>query len=646
MYGYTEDWSHHHLIFSNPGTLADAVRNGSVAEWAATIGDPRFIQQQRRRGAATMARPLRPTPETPGTGIVGDWSMLPGAGAKGLANVYPAKFGFAVNTASCSDFVVFPTTTAGSSTVPTIVAYSNLYTGCSGTVPTVRWSVNLDAGTVVTSPVLSIDGSQAAFVATISSVANLVVLDMPASSTTTVSQVTTNSTTVNSASPCTAPCATWIAFNGSSTDTNSSPFYNYLANVLYVGDGKGVLHEFKNVFSHFVGGTNTTAPSEVTTAPWPVTVSSGDILTSPVYDSGTSGRIFVGTGLGETLAAVSISGSTATITKSAQISFNGPNPGVNTDPIVDSSAQKVYVAVNHGFATTTTTGDTMQPYVYQFAAGFAASALPTGAEAISPARGNFSDNQYIYGIAFDNAYYSSAVPSNPSGHLYACGLSSTRVGLGFAPELYRIPITTGALGAATGGPLLSAPGGLTISGTPLCSPITEFLNGTTDYIFLSQTGTNVTASPISCPSGIGCIMSFVVTNGTQTFSATAPTTTAHAAESFGTGGIIIDNAATSPSGTSQVYFSVLGSQSCSRTVTGSDTNGSKNITATSGIFTAGDVGATIAGTGIPAATTISTVTTSTTAVMSKNATSSNAGVTFTVTDTGGCSIQASQALLH
>jgi len=636
--GYPEDWTHHHLIFSNPGTLADAVRNNSVASWIETNSDIRYIYQQilHNQGAAGQFRPSSIDPiNLPGQGDgsdVGDWSMLPGSGAKGSPKVYPAKFGFAAGTASCTDFVVFPTATAGSATVPSIVGYTNLYSGCAGAVPNVQWAVNLDAGTVVTSPVLSIDGSQSAFVATIGGVANLVVLNMPASSTAVVTRITTKSATVNAASPCTAPCANWIAFHGSPTDTNSSPFYDYSGNVLYVGDNSGVLHKFQNVFSHISGGgTNAAEPSEVTTAPWPVTVSSGHTLTSPVYDSGTSKKIFVGTGAGNTLASVSISGATATVINTATISRG--SGGVVADPIVDSTAQTVYMSVSHGDATTAGTTDTRQPYLYQFPTGFAASALPGGAETLSPAANDYGNTQYVYGIAFDNTYLNSA---NQTGFIYACGLNSGKL-----PELYRIPIQTNTLHTPAAGPVLSASGD-----TPLCSPITEIYNNSIDYIFVSQTGTNVTAAPISCPSGTGCLMSFVVTNGTQTFSTSSPATTAHAAEASGTGGIIIDNTATTPAGTSQTYFSVLGSQSCSRAVTGQDTSGSTTITATSGIFTAGDVGATITGTGIPGGTTISSVTNSTTAVLSRKATSSNAGVAFAITDSGGCAIQASQASLH
>jgi len=53
--------------------------------------------------------------------------------------------------ASCSDFVVYPTGTAGATGAASIVAFSNLYSGCSGTVPSVDWAYNT-GGMVTTSP--------------------------------------------------------------------------------------------------------------------------------------------------------------------------------------------------------------------------------------------------------------------------------------------------------------------------------------------------------------------------------------------------------------------------------------------------------------------------------------------------------------
>src|ERR1019366_116629 len=50
--GVPEDWSHHHLVFSNPGTEEDAIANGTHDRWLSIVNDPRYIIQQLKRRAA------------------------------------------------------------------------------------------------------------------------------------------------------------------------------------------------------------------------------------------------------------------------------------------------------------------------------------------------------------------------------------------------------------------------------------------------------------------------------------------------------------------------------------------------------------------------------------------------------------------
>lgn len=99
-----------------------------------------------------------------------------GSGATVGAGQYPAKFSFDVTTASCStDFVAFNTGLTGSASQASVIAYSNLYSGCGGSVPSTYWAYDT-GGTASTSIVLSIDGSQIAFVQKESGVATLVIL--------------------------------------------------------------------------------------------------------------------------------------------------------------------------------------------------------------------------------------------------------------------------------------------------------------------------------------------------------------------------------------------------------------------------------------------------------------------------------------
>ena len=88
-----------------------------------------------------------------------------GTGATIGAGNYPAKYSLTTTSANCSnDFVVYPTGLAGSNTQASIVAYTNLYSGCGGTVPSVYWAYYIGAGnTIQSSPVFSLDGTQIAF---------------------------------------------------------------------------------------------------------------------------------------------------------------------------------------------------------------------------------------------------------------------------------------------------------------------------------------------------------------------------------------------------------------------------------------------------------------------------------------------------
>jgi hypothetical protein len=143
---------------------------------------------------------------------------------------------------------------------------------------------------------------------------------------------------------------------------------------------------------------------------------------------------------------------------------------------------------------------------------------------------------------FDDAYYTSG----GTGNLYACGTSGT------VNALWQIPITAGVMGSPVLGPAVTS-----VDGS--CSPITEFLNGTTDRMFLSVTGNAVTGTPISCPFVAGCIMSFDITNPATW--GTTKSTAATALVTDGTSGIIIDNSS-SAGGASQVYFTPLSDQPC------------------------------------------------------------------------------------
>jgi hypothetical protein len=426
----------------------------------------------------------------------------------------------------------------GASGVPSIVAYDNLYSSCTGTVPSAYWAYNT-GGTAKTSVTLSADGSQVAFAQTQAGAANLVILKWAADG----SSVQNPIMLTTQASPaayraCTAPCMYTIPFSGGRDDTNSSVFYDASTDTIYVGDTpttrgttSAALHKFTGVF----GGT----PAEVVGGGWPATLGV-EIATSPVYDP-LDQQVYVADS--NTPAAITggflyrVDATAGTVVTSSRLARGA---GFTDGPVLDSTNGTIYLyTANYGTAGCGTTNNG----IAQMATGFASGATPVTNAQISTTA-TCSPSLSVYDGDFDNAYYSGG-----AGHLYVCG------NMGGNPTLYQVSVSaTGALGAVTTGPTIS-------SATIQCGPVTEFYNSTTakDYIFLSTKNSAVTGAPINCPAAAGCLMSFDVTSGAAISAATA--TNATTAVAGGASGVVIDNSS-SAGGASQVYYSPLATGTC------------------------------------------------------------------------------------
>ena len=590
--GIPDDWTHHHVVFSNPGTEQEAISAGRHDQWQKVVNDPRYVIQQLRRNAQVQGpaavdanyrakwiseasgvgdaslgslenagptpgllrrnpRPVWPIMKIPfGPTLKNDWSVSMGTGTSGTAGVYPAKYGFAQasnnTTATCQDYVVFPTTVLSTATIPNVIAYNNLYNGtsplnCTGGNPSVFWQVSISVsgvfGTVTTSPVLSIDGTEVAFMETINGHAYLVVVLMPSSADGTIASIACSTTTnVNNVAQTSTPQAWCAEFGDGDLDPLSSPFVNYVTNTLYVGDNNGELHTYTNVFHTYGTGpesTNTTAPTEGTAVCVPSGgCAAGEALSSPVYDS-VSGLVFIGgannNGAAGSSGVLSSINSSGTVVQTAQLTHG--TFGIAGAPVVDSSTEKVYVFLPEN-EIDKCTGGAPCAAVDQFAAGTSLSGL--GAAAPSAVVGTSAHTEIMYDGSFDNTYYAGA---GTTGNLYVCGNP------GADAILYQIP-----MGVAFG-TTVNTEATVTSANVP-CSPITEVLNGANDYIFLSVTASgSLTASGANKCTG-ACVYSFNLTTSTTTpidgLAATG-----------GASGIIIDNVV-SNSGASQVYYETLG----------------------------------------------------------------------------------------
>jgi hypothetical protein len=496
------DWSNHHVVFSRPATTEQAER---------VEQDPRYWQQIRRQSpalpavetdrletdrletdrvvASSLAHRLRPSRTGKNQGLNGFWSEDMGTGATVGAGNYPAKYSVFVNKASCAtDFVVYSTGLPGGGAQASLVAYSNLYSGCTGTVPSVYWAYDTFA-TVGTSPIFSFDGTRIAVVQQNSAGHAVLMLlkwkSEPAE--TIIAPGRPRQVRAASFQSCTAPCKTLFFLNDlissvstPAGDTDSSVFLDYRNDAAYVGDSLGFLHKFSPVFE----GT----PAEVTTGGWPVQVSS-TALTSPVHDAGSE-NVFV-EDKGGFLYSVDPSG---VVTQSAQLDFSTANdsgPGFVQGPIVDSVSGQVYAFVtSDGNGDCSPTGADCTG-VFELPTNFTASTVPSeavvGNSTVAPAAPN-----PMYIGAFDSTYENSI---NATGHLYVCGNT------GGAPTVFQISIGDGALGTVTPGPVLA-------TGTTPCSPLTDVFNpnvtgGATEWVFGSpETNGNSTG----CTGG--CIFNF------------------------------------------------------------------------------------------------------------------------------------------
>jgi len=487
MQGMPLDWSHRHVIFSQPATDRQA---------AAVMNDPRYWQQWNRQH---LFRVLRSDGvdagllHGPGLGVTGnseaqpDWSQNLGTGANAGAGTFPAKYSFQITTATCGngarpDYVVFSTGLTGSATQASVVAFDNLYSGCSGTVPSVYWAYNT-GGQILTSPTISGDGTQVAFVQTNgAAIGTLVLLKWAPSLAQTVSSPLTLAAVSNAAyRNCTAPCMTTLVLRDSSLvatdDTTSSVFPDYTHDVIWVGGARGWLQKFTGVFR----GT----PARVTTGGFPVQVNAlnPNSLSSPVYDFAST-NVYVGD-YGGFLYRVSSAG---VVTRSGQVDFG---TGLVPGPIVDSTVGRVYV-FSSSDGSTACTGLNPCSAVNQFATNFAAGTTGTRARVGTSRVAPPNPNPMFEG-AFDAKYQASA---NATGNLFVCGNT------GGVPTLYQIPINAGTMGTVVTGPALT-------SATTGCSPVTDISNpnaagGTTEWMFASV---QASGSGNSCGAA-GCIMNF------------------------------------------------------------------------------------------------------------------------------------------
>ncbi len=498
------------------------------------------------------------------------WNPSPDLGGAGGSNAvgagqYPSKYSFSDSSEGlCADqttpdYVVYNTGVAGGSTQANIIAYDNIYTGCPTTsvpVPNVYWSYHTGPGSVVTSSILSLDGTKVAFIESpAGGAAILRVLEWtPGEGTDFGSPVSPDNSYTNSYAgaggntawsgvstncPTTASCMISVPFQDGNNDKVSSPWYDYGTDTLWVGDSSGLLHEFTGVFLGTPAEMTNAAGSCGTPCVWPITVAAGEALTSPVFDA-NSLLTFVGAA-GGYIYSVTNTNNADTVTTSSHLGFAAAD--MADAPLVDPTAGthgEVYAFVGRN-----STGSSAA--IYQCGETALTACATEGIGTAEATAGTVP----VYDGTFDNSYYNSANPNSPTGVIWVCGRP------GGAPELWGVPINNNVMGTG------SLYGPVSSSTTTACSPVTEVYTGVDDYVFVAPQTQASTGTPYeSCVDSEGCVVLFQVDVGGSAIS--AEYVTSQAWPGSGISGMVIDTLNTTGeagTGTNNVYFGVLGTSS-------------------------------------------------------------------------------------
>ena len=548
--GIVMDWSMSHTLFP---------RVGEINALVAVQHDPRAILSWQAAEREDFHRVGGPRHFLPAQSNVNrDWSISLGTG--GVApSMFPAKFTFDIGASpTCTavspavpDYVVFPVNVVGSATQPNLVAFDNLYSGTTpsagicnrapvggvddGVSATTFWSYNITAagGKVSTSPALSLDGTKVAFVESGSGVAHFHVLawkggdGVAANLQSVTSPVPITSGFVGLAPVAGTGTATDLAL-GSADDTLSSPFVDYANDVAYIGNDSGVLFRVINVFcttsACISGGTPAPSLDPTWGTAGALTVGGTCVgkLTGAVVDGGT-GHILVGCSDGLIYGFDSTGASIGTAVTVGNGTATG---GVVDPPMID--------AVNHflyGVSGASTGGTSV-----------IVQAKTTDLTGVVTTPLGLGGSHSLHSPAFNSGYFSSLNPTH--WLLYEWALSSTGINI----ELYGATFTAGHIMDST----ISASDKIQIGGSSPVdfSPVTEFLNGANDQVFVS--GLTV-ASPNFIEYNMNAFLALFPTSFPP-----AGATGATATETGGTSGIIVDNTSGSAQASS-IYFGNLGS---------------------------------------------------------------------------------------
>ena len=463
-------------------------RRASLAfyfDWPSAIfpGPPRGQAGRFGRGRPRPRRPLAPRTRS----LKIDWSVPLGAGIV-APYMFPAKYSFDINaTPSCAnDYVVFGLNVAGATPgQANLVGVNNLYSGAAPRLclanPTVNWAYNgsTAGGSVLTSPVVSLDGKRIAYVESTAGTAIFHVLTWKAgegTSATAAATPTLNGACTGTVAAPTSSCLKSVTFSTTATDTLSSPWVDYQTDKAFVGGDDGKIYRISCVFNCALN----TNPTVDWTFTLPVAGTGGAAArpNGPVYDY-PSGRLFVGDQLGELwvinaggaspslrAAPVMIGGGGCTTTNPpgrtgtpAPCTASGGSFGIPDSVIMDSSGVSQRIFAFSGNDGTAGASAVAAQITMDFT-GLVRAHVGLGSV------GNATTNVDIHTGTFDNKYF-SATPN--TGELFVCGTGPGNTN----PFHYWIGFTNyPVMNATPTGSIARSP---TAAGLA-CAPYTEIFN--------------------------------------------------------------------------------------------------------------------------------------------------------------------------
>lgn len=563
--GRVVDWSSHHVFASgsvNAGNLEAARREPRILF---RLAQSNFIRPGNHLVPFKLvrrepdSRPVRRR-RTEFTGINRrnvkiDWSVPLGTGIV-APYMFPAKYSFDVNaTPSCAnDYVVYALNVAGvTGGQANLVGVNNLYSGAGGlcgALPTVKWAYNgsTAGGSVLTSPVLSLDGTKIAYVesAATSAIFHVLTLGPVAGVSATVSAAPVANGLCTS-TPITSSCLKSVTYSATATNTLASPWVDYATDKAFVGSDDGKVYRISCVFNCPLN----TNPTVDWTFTLPVAGTGGAAAqpNGPVYDS-LSGLLFVGDQLGEVWALnatgtpsvaagpVMVGGGGCTIAHppgrtgtGTNCTGNGGSYGIPDSVILDSTSQRIFAfSGNDGTAGASAVVVQLKLDL----TGVVRARVGQGSVGATIANWN------IHTGAFDNAYFGNT-PS--TGHLFMCGTASGSTN----PTHYWIAFNAyPTMDAAPDGSLLRT----AVADLP-CAPYTELYN---PNITLSGGAGHhdLLLSGLMGAGGNG----YILTNDISTGAIITGQAT-NVSYSGGVSGIIVDNVSTAGQASS-AYFSTQG----------------------------------------------------------------------------------------